>query len=155
MKNVIHLLATTILFTCCGVKKEAASTPPKATESAKPAATQTVATPKPVIKNGPTSVQPGRSNIEPVKAPRSIEVPKPTIPNQAAANKSNALAQGKSLYETKCNTCHAFKNVKSRGESGWQKMVYEMSEMSNREGKPISTAEQDLILAYLVDAIKE
>jgi hypothetical protein len=70
-------------------------------------------------------------------------------------NPEKSLAQGKALYKTKCNQCHDLKNEKSESERGWHHHVPEMSEMSNNAGKPITQAEQDLILGYLLAVIKE
>jgi hypothetical protein len=67
----------------------------------------------------------------------------------------NVIAQGRALYKTKCNQCHDLKNEKSESERGWHHHVPEMVEMSNKAGKPITQAEQDLILGYLLAVIKE
>jgi cytochrome c5 len=59
-------------------------------------------------------------------------------------------SEGKTLYESKCTTCHAMKSPKGQSEASWPKLVANMAEMSNGKGMVISATEEQAILKYLV-----
>lgn len=66
------------------------------------------------------------------------------------------LTKGKELYEANCQTCHKLESPSSESESGWNHIVPEMVEKTNRKaGKQVvdATGEQ-LILRYLVTMSK-
>ncbi len=87
-----------------------------------------------------------------VAKPLPVEIIKEV--NTTVNSNEKTILQGKALYQTKCNQCHDLKKEKSESERGWRHHVPEMVEMSNNAGKLISKAEQDLILGYLLNAIK-
>jgi hypothetical protein len=92
--------------------------------------------------------------IAEIKKDVPVEAVKKEMPVELK-NNLNPVAQGKALYQTKCNQCHDLKNEKSESERGWHHHVPEMVEMSNKAGKPITQAESDLILGYLLNAIRD
>jgi cytochrome c5 len=134
MKNKIILACSILLIASCFAKKQTS----KSTSNA-PA-------PKKEI-SGDASVD------EPKKEVAKVELKKTVSP--VANNPEKLLAQGRALYQTKCNQCHDLKNEKSESERGWHHHVPEMVEMSNKAGKPITQAESDLILGYLLNAIRD
>jgi mono/diheme cytochrome c family protein len=56
--------------------------------------------------------------------------------------------EGKSLFETKCNTCHSADRPKKKRKTrkGWEKTVMRMK---NRNGCPIDDAQAKTIIDYL------
>jgi hypothetical protein len=131
MKNSIIISFFLVALASCFAKKQAVTnaTMPK----------------KEVSNNGPV--------IEPHMQVAKAE-PKPAEPTVVISNEKTLLA-GKALYQTKCNQCHDLKNEKSESEKGWRYHVPQMVDMSNNAGKIITLEESNLILAYLLDAIKE
>lgn len=57
---------------------------------------------------------------------------------------------GKNLYESKCAACHTAKMPQSKSPEEWKGIVPNMSALSNKKSKPISTDEEMLITKYLV-----
>ncbi|NBX79473.1 MAG: hypothetical protein EBQ94_03685 [Flavobacteriales bacterium] len=60
------------------------------------------------------------------------------------------LNEGKSLYDAKCSTCHDLVKPANETPESWKRIVPKMSEISNKDSKPISPKEENLILKYLV-----
>lgn len=63
-----------------------------------------------------------------------------------------SLIEGKTSYETHCQTCHGLKTPASQTEDGWKKIVPNMVGKVNRKaGKEAISAEmQESILRYVV-----
>jgi mono/diheme cytochrome c family protein len=134
MKNKVILVCSILLIASCFAKKQTSKSTSKAL------------VPKKEI-SGDASVD------EPKKEVAKVEIKKTISP--VANNPEKLLAQGRALYQTKCNQCHDLKNEKSESEKGWRYHVPEMVDMANKASKPISQSESDLILAYLLNAIKD
>jgi mono/diheme cytochrome c family protein len=131
MKNSIIISFCLLVLASCFAKKQAATN---------------ATLPKKDVSVGASTVGP---EMQVAKAePRPAES---TLANSTA----KTLLQGKALYQTKCNQCHDLKNEKSESEKGWRYHVPEMVDMSNNAGKIITQEESNLILTYLLDAIKE
>lgn len=60
------------------------------------------------------------------------------------------LNKGKALYEQKCTICHGIKTPQSRTEEQWTPIVYEMTQMANKDEIKIKPAEEEAILKYLI-----
>lgn len=58
---------------------------------------------------------------------------------------------GKDLYESNCQSCHALKNPLKYTEEQWNKLVPAMSAKANKnKDANLSKEDEDLILKYLV-----
>ncbi len=57
---------------------------------------------------------------------------------------------GKNLYNSKCAACHAAKSPTSKSPEEWKAIVPNMTTLSNKKNKPISSDEEVLITKYLV-----
>ncbi|MFN0203336.1 MAG: hypothetical protein ACKVTZ_17550 [Bacteroidia bacterium] len=66
------------------------------------------------------------------------------------------LKEGKTLYETHCNACHALKNPTSMSAAGWAKIVPPMVEGTNKKaGKQVINAKQETIIIKYLAAVCE
>jgi cytochrome c5 len=60
---------------------------------------------------------------------------------------------GKNLYETNCNKCHALKTPKNYSEEEWAKLVPSMSKKANdKKGSDLTEEDQILIYNYVIAA---
>jgi len=84
-----------------------------------------------------------------------------TIPTQTNTNKATnnsdsteALLEGKKLYEANCGTCHKLYKPTSQSEEGWKHEVPEMSIKVNRKAgtEVLDAKKQEMILKYLITA---
>ncbi len=60
--------------------------------------------------------------------------------------------EGKTLYETKCNTCHSLKNPTSYSEEKWTAIVPKMVSMSNKKYSTsiINASDEEKMKRYLI-----
>jgi cytochrome c5 len=86
------------------------------------------------------------TTTETTAVPTDIERGQKLYPGYTLAE----LNEGKSLYDAKCSTCHDLVKPSHESPEAWKKIVPKMSEISNKDGKTISSKEENLILKYLV-----
>jgi len=75
-----------------------------------------------------------------------LEMGQKLYPSYTQAN----FDDGKNLYESKCAACHAAKTPSSKSPNEWKAIVPNMTALSNKKNKPISTDQEMLITKYLV-----
>lgn len=75
-----------------------------------------------------------------------LEMGQKLYPGYTQAN----FDDGKNLYESKCAACHAAKTPSSKSPNEWKAIVSNMTALSNKKNKPISTDEEMLITKFLV-----
>lgn len=88
-------------------------------------------TPKAVVSNTPESET------------ALLDIAKKTWPNATAAS----LAQGKTIYTTKCNTCHGLKPIVGRSEESWKHEIKSMAPKAK-----LTAEETELLSQYLLSA---
>ncbi len=61
-----------------------------------------------------------------------------------------SLQNGQSIYESKCNKCHALKDPSSYSEQQWRKIVPRMTKMVNARKIEMDSTSEALVLNYLI-----
>jgi cytochrome c5 len=76
-----------------------------------------------------------------VSVSRPLEIAQKRWPNIT----STELAEGKTIFETKCTTCHGAKNIPARSEKSW---LHEIADMSPKA--KLTAEEKEKLTRYIL-----